>query len=383
MKYPRLLIDKEVIKKNVEILVEKCKKSGIDVVGVTKGVCADKKVVDAFVEGGVSFLGDSRMENLITLRRYNIPKVLLRLPMISEADIVVKYTDISLNSELETILVLNEASAMAKKTHKVILMIDLGDLREGFFYEQGLFDIVEEVLKLENIKLEGIGTNLTCFAGVIPEDSSMIRLNNLARKIEDTYNIQLNIVSGGNSSTLYLLEDGKLDGINNLRLGESLLLGKETSFDRQIEDTSSKGFLLEVEIIEKKYKPSLPVGKIGRDAFGEIPTFIDKGLRKRIICAIGRQDVKIESLIPLDEKIIMLGASSDHLIIDSSESDIDYNVGNIIKFSLKYSGILSSMTSKYVKRKYLWYNINRSRWKNGLVYTFNGRKTKKECSACR
>lgn len=362
MKYPRLIIDTEIIKKNVETVVKKCKQSGIDVVGVTKGFCADKRIVKAFVDGGVSFLGDSRIENFISLRKFDIPKMMLRLPMISEADNVVKYTDISLNSELETINALNKASVLANKIHKVILMVDLGDLREGFFYEEGLLDIVEEVLKFENIEFMGLGTNLTCFGGVIPEISSMNKLNNLANEIERRYGVRSNIISGGNSSTLYLLKNGKIEGINNLRLGESLLLGKETSYDTQIEGTSSKGFLLEVEIIEKKYKPSIPVGKIGRDAFGDTPTFIDKGLRKRLICAIGRQDVKIQSIISLDENLLLLGASSDHLIIDATESETDYNVGEIISFNLKYSGILSSMTSKYVKKIFIWYNIYRSRW---------------------
>nr|WP_300002334.1 ornithine racemase Orr [Tissierella sp.] len=350
MQYPRLIINTDVIRNNTKLIVDKCSQNGIAVVGVTKGVCAQKEIVESFIKGGVKFLGDSRIENLISLAKYDIPKMMLRLPMISEADKIVKYTDLSLNSEIDTIRALDKAALRAGKIHGIILMIDLGDLREGYYYEKNLLRTVELVCQMENVKVTGLGTNLTCFGAVIPEDSSMITLERLSREINDKLNLDIEIISGGNSSTLHLLEKGKIKGINNLRLGESLLLGKETAYNTQINGTSSAGFILEAEIIERKSKPSMPVGKIGLDAFGDVPVFIDKGLRTKLICAIGKQDVKVESLIAMDKDLKILGASSDHLIIDSTDSSLEYKVGDIVSFHLGYSGILSSMTSKYIKK---------------------------------
>lgn len=350
MVYPRLTIKTDIIRNNTKVIVDKCKQNGIDVVGVTKGICGNERVAESFIEGGVKFLGDSRIENLIFLEKFDIPKMMLRIPMISEADKIVKYTDLSLNSEIETIKALELSAGKIKKVHGIILMVDLGDLREGYYYEKNLIKTVDKVLKMKNVKLVGLGTNLTCFGAVIPEAYSMNLLKEISERIKSEFKIDLDIISGGNSSTLYLLDNGKTKGINNLRLGESLLLGRETSYNTQVIGTDSTAFLLEAEIIEKKSKPSMPIGKIGLDAFGDVPILVDKGLRNKIICAIGKQDVKIQSLIPIDKELKILGASSDDLIIDSTDSSLEYKVGDIISFHLGYSGILSSMTSKYIKK---------------------------------
>jgi len=344
-------VDLKKIKHNAEVLVSLCKKYGIEVAGVTKSFCGHPDIARSFVEGGVKFLADSRIENLIRLKDIKIPKILLRLPMISEAEAVVEYADISLNSELETIKALSKASIERGITHKIILMFDLGDLREGYFKEEDLFKDIDKIMELEGIKIIGLGTNLTCYGGVIPKEDNLNRLVTLANKIKENYNLDLEFVSGGNSSSLHLLIDNKkVDGINLLRLGESIILGGETAFGNRIDNTYNDAFQLVVEIIEIKEKPSVPIGEIGRDAFGKVPTFVDKGIRKRIICAIGKQDIEFDSIIPIDEGISVLGGSSDHLILDGTDSRIDYKVGDKIRFKLTYGGILRAMTSEYVKK---------------------------------
>jgi len=344
-------VDLKKIKHNAEVLVSLCKKYGIEVAGVTKSFCGHPDIARSFVEGGVKFLADSRIENLIRLKDIKIPKILLRLPMISEAEAVVEYADISLNSELETIKALSKASIERGITHKIILMFDLGDLREGYFKEEDLFKDIDKIMELEGIKIIGLGTNLTCYGGVIPKEDNLNRLVTLANKIKENYNLDLEFVSGGNSSSLHLLIDNKkVDGINLLRLGESIILGVETAFGNRIDNTYNDAFQLVVEIIEIKEKPSVPIGEIGRDAFGKVPTFVDKGIRKRIICAIGKQDIEFDSIIPIDEGISVLGGSSDHLILDGTDSRIDYKVGDKIRFKLTYGGILRAMTSEYVKK---------------------------------
>jgi len=349
--YPKLIVDYEVLKNNVRTVVSLCNNKGIKVAGVTKVFCGNPNIAKAYVEGGVSFLADSRIENLKRLKDFDVPKIMLRLPMISEVEDVVEYADISFNSELETIKALSEMALKKNKIHNIILMVDLGDLREGYYEESDLYKAIDEVLKLKGVKIIGLGTNLTCYGGVIPTMEHMNRLNRLKMEIEKKYNIELEILSGGNSSSLYLLSDNDLGTINNLRLGESLVLGNETAYGNQLEGTRNDAFKLQAEVIEVKMKPSVPKGEIGKDAFGNVPTFVDRGIRKRIICAIGKQDIDLDTLHPVDKGLIVLGGSSDHLIIDGSDSEIDYKVGDIIEFTMDYVCLLRAMTSEYVKKE--------------------------------
>lgn len=350
MRYPRLIIDTKKIKQNVQTLVKLANSNGIEVAGVTKVFCAQEDITKSFVDGGVKYLADSRIENMIRLEKFKIPKIFLRLPMQSQIDDVVKYADISLNSEVETIKKLSYSALKQNKVHGVIIMMDLGDLREGFYEEEDLYKAIEETMNLKGINLLGLGTNLTCYGGVIPTNTNLNRLVKVANEIEKRYSIKLDIVSGGNSSSVHLLGKEKLTGINNLRLGESLIIGSETAYGERIEGTYNDAFRLELEVIEAKNKPSAPTGEIGRDAFGNVPTYTDRGIRKRIICAAGQQDLDNGTIIPNDDKIIILGGSSDHLILDATDSKLYYKVGDIIKFNLKYASILRAMTSEFVEK---------------------------------
>lgn len=348
---PRIEIDINKVKHNTKVLVDLCKKHHIGIAGVTKVFCAIPQVANAMIEGGVKYLADSRIENLKKLAELNIPKLLLRLPMISQVHEVVKYADISLNSELSTIEELSKEAIKLNKVHEIILMVDLGDLREGVWVDD-VNSIVKEILKLKGIKLKGIGTNLTCYGGVLPNKENLGQLAGIADEIKNEFNIELDIISGGNSSSLYIIEKNEIpDKINNLRLGESIVLGRETAYGNSIDNTYQDAFKLAAEIIELKVKPSIPIGEIGMDAFGNKPTFEDKGNRKRAILAVGRQDVNPDNLIPINEKIEIIGASSDHLIIDVTDSEKEYKVGDEIKFNLEYGALLQLTTSEYIHKQ--------------------------------
>lgn len=351
MSYPRMTIDLQTIEDNVKSLVRLCSKQGIKVVGVTKVFCGNPIIAKSYINGGVSYLADSRIENLMRMKDLDIPKMMIRLPMPSEVDKIVKYADISLNSEINTIKLLSEKALEKNIVHKIILMVDTGDLREGYYTDESLFNSVEKITKLKGIKIIGLGTNLSCYGGVIPNKEILDRLSSLENQIEDKFKIRLEILSGGNSSSVHLLGDTTMDGINNLRLGETLVLGIESAYGKQVEGTNSNAFHLSVEVIEIKEKPSLPTGKIGKDAFGNVPTFIDRGIRKRILCAVGKQDVDFGTLYPVDKDLIILGGSSDHLILDGSDSPVDYKVGDIIQFKMHYVSILRAMTSEYIEKE--------------------------------
>ena len=234
--YPQICIDINKLKHNTKYLTDSCKAQGIETIfGVVKVLAGDIKSVESVAESGITHIADSRIENLKAFKEINLPKVLLRLPMLQEVEDLVRYVDLSLNSELETIKKIDLEAKKQHKVHKIILMIDLGDLREGIWFKDDIQQVVREILKLKYISLEGIGTNLTCYGGVIPNEENLGLLLNIKNEIEKTHQIKLDIISGGNTSSLYLLFKNQwIKGINNLLLGEGFFLGLDTAYEDYI-----------------------------------------------------------------------------------------------------------------------------------------------------
>ena len=351
MKTPRIEINLGKIAHNAKKLKELYGSKGIDVIGVTKVVCGDPAVAEVLVKSGINILADSRIENIIKMHNAGIHAkfLLLRTPL-SQSESVVKYADISLNSELSVIKELSKHAEEQGVIHEIILMVELGDLREGIM-SSDLENTVNEVIGLKGIELTGIGTNLACFGGIKPNSEKMEYLSLIVKRIEDRFKLKLEIVSGGNSANYdWFISTKDVGRINNLRLGESIFLGCETLERKIINGLHTDAFTIVAEVIELKVKPSLPYGDIGQDAFGNIPKFTDLGLMNRAILGIGLQDVLVSGLTPLLD-IDILGASSDYIIIDAKQLEI--KVGDPIGFNLNYGALLSSMTSPYITKKYI------------------------------
>lgn len=348
--YPRIIINKKHIIDNCRLMIKKAHENHIDqIMAIIKVFAGHLDILEDLVDTGINQIGDSRLENLKLLKDITIPKCLVRIPMISEVDDVVTYTDMSLNSELRTIQALNNASHKQNKIHQIILMFDLGDLREGIYYTNDYMDLVKEILSYKSIELKGIGTNLTCYGGLVPSKNVLDRLVHIKNNIEGHFNMKLDIISGGNSSTVFLFDKDQIPKeINHLRLGESIFFGKETAYSTEIKGFNHDNFILEAEIIESYTKPSYPDGHVSINSFGEKVAIEDKGLMKRGILAIGKQDVIFDNLKPLDKHISIIGGSSDHCIIDLGKET--YRVGDIVRFSVNYPGLLHLMNSNYVNK---------------------------------
>ncbi len=358
--YPILEINLNKIADNTKYLVDLCNKNNISIAGVIKGVNADEEVVNVLADGGCKYLASSRIEQLTDLKGKNIEKetMLIRMPMKHEIKEVVKHIDISLNSEINTINLLEKECKKQKKEHKIILMVDLGDLREGFFNKEELIDITLYIENnLEYVKLYGIGTNLSCYGSIKPSHENLSYLCEIAQDIEDKIGRKLDIISGGSTTSLPLLFDNKMPSkINNLRIGEALIIGRDLidywgyDLDKMHKDT----MILKAEVIEIKEKPTYPIGEMFLDAFGNKPVYEDKGIRKRAILAVGKQDfVNDRDLVPLDENIEIVGSSSDHLIVDIQDSETNFQVGDIMSFGMFYSNALYLTSSKYVNKHYI------------------------------
>lgn len=350
--YPRIEIDIKKLKENINFLSNKLKDNNLDLILVTKSFCASNEIIKELEDTPIKYIADSRILNLKKNKDIKKEKILIRIPMLSEIDDVIKYANISFNSEIDTILKLDKRAKDFNIIHKIVLMVDLGDLREGYINKKDLYKVIETIKSLKNIKLIGLATNLTCYGGVLPTNKNLNKLVEIKIEAESIYEEKLNFLSGGNSSSLYLIDKNEMPKeITNLRLGESVVLGVSTSDMNSILGMNKDIFKLKAEIIEIKNKPSIPIGKIGFDAFGLKPEFEDKGIRTRAILAIGKQDLNIDGVFPLKNDLKILGASSDHMIIDITDSKDDYKIGDIIEFDLNYSSLLMLSTSEYVYKK--------------------------------
>jgi predicted amino acid racemase len=360
MRTPRIQIDLKKIAHNARTLSNLYAARGIRVTGVTKGVCGDPTIARIFLENGVVTLADSRIPNIAAMREagVNATFMLLRLPAISEAGAVVEYCHISLNTEIDVVRKLSDAALAGGVTHKVMLMVELGDLREGIM-PRNLKKTAQDVLALQGVELAGIGTSLACLGGVLPDGKNMSELSAIASDLEAALDITLKCVSVGNSSVYSWIEHATDAGrINDVRLGESILLGGKDLDCKGIPGLHCDAFTVVAEVLESKVKPSLPYGTQSVDAFGNVPAFTDRGDIRRAILGLGRQDMYIPGLFP-KRHIEILGASSDHLIVDAKEADLA--PGDEVEFDVDYGGMLAAMTSPYVSKVFVngqdtWYS---------------------------
>lgn len=360
MRYPMLQIDIGILRENAKIIKALCAEKGVEVAGVVKGAEAMTQVAQAFLDAGIKSLADSRMDHILRLRRAEVdaPMLLLRIPMISEVEDLVRHGDMSLNSEIRALRAIEASCEEQGKTHGVILMADLGDLREGFFECEELVQTALFVEKhLKRVRLMGVGTNLGCYGSIAPSTENLERLVGMAERIEREIGRPLEIISGGATSSLKLLKEGGMPPrINHLRIGEAILSARdlETYFDCRIEGLSKRGFILKAEVVEVKTKPTLPIGEMMVDAFGEKPVFEDKGRRKRAILAVGRKDFgQAEKLIPLLEGAFILGSSSDHLLLDIEECSEDVQIGDVLEFEMFYGPMLFLCGSASVEKVFV------------------------------
>ena len=346
---PLIELDLSKIFHNAKTLVQLFKKQHIEIMGITKVMLGSPIIAKALTSAGIKYIGDSRIENIKKMVKADVKAefVLIRTPFKSNARQVVKYADISFNTELSTIKELSENALKLNKVHQIILMIEMGDLREGIL-RTGIEQMIRNILPLKGVKIRGIGTNLACFGGIKPTALKMKELSDIAMFIEKNFRIRLELISGGNSANFEWFQKIKSrNRINNIRLGEAIFLGCETLYRNPIKGLYQDAISLITEVIESNKKESVPDGEICQNAFGQIPSFKDKGIISRAILGIGRQDVDVDGLTPLTD-VHIIGSSSDHIILDITNSLI--NVGDNIMFKLNYSALLSAMTSPFVKK---------------------------------
>jgi predicted amino acid racemase len=350
--YPRVDIDLAGVLTNFRAVTALARARGVSIGVVTKALAGYRPLVEALVGAGATAIGEAHLHTLDRFADLPADKWMIRLPLPSQADQVVRLADISLNTERRTLAALGQAAVNQGKRHKVVLMVDLGETREGVVPEE-LVGLCQVAAATEGLELYGIGTELGCYSDIVPSAANMGQFADLVRQVEDALGVALPVASGGSSSALGMLAAGQLPAaVNQLRVGETILTGRVANFLTPLPGGVLDPFTLSAEIIEIQHKPSLPRGARvpGEVPIGDDPRFPDRGPRRRALVAIGKQDVGIDHLVPHDRAITLLGGSSDITIADLTDCDTAYQVGDILTFAMDYYAILPAMVSSFVEK---------------------------------
>lgn len=348
-------LDVQKLRTNYEFLKTVFSSRDIKFGVVSKLLCGTKMYIEELVAMGVREIHDSRISNLKVIKAVNpeVFTVYIKPPAKKSIANVVKYADMSFNTEYETIKMLSDEAVKQRKIHQIIIMIEMGDLREGVLGP----DVVEfyaSVMNLPNIAISGIGTNLHCLSGVVPSQDKLIQLSLYKQLIEAKLNVTVPLVSGGTSAAVsLLLRNADTVNVNHFRIGEILYFGKDLFSDLPIEGMETDVFKLYAEIIEITEKPVIPIGELAANPSGNIfePENNDLGnLVLRAIVDVGLLDMRPQYLEPEDESVKIIDASSDMLVIDITNCNPNYAVGDVISFNLKYMGALYLLNSYYVEK---------------------------------
>lgn len=350
-----LELHKDKLRHNYEFLDKLFKKNNVKWGLVTKMLCGNRTYLKEIIDLGADQLFDSRISNLKTIKSISkeVETVYIKPPAKRSIKSIVKYADMSFNTDLETIMLLSEEAGKQKKVHKVLIMIELGDLREGVMGED-LINFYSEIFRLPNIEVVGLGANLNCLNGVMPTQDKLIQLSLYKQLIEATFNVKLPLVSGGASITIPMLMKQQLPfGLNHFRVGETLFFGNNLITGKTIKGMRSGVLKFYGEIIELSEKPMVPVGPLGTNVAGETPHINEEDYGKtswRAILDFGLLDIDPKDIRPVNKQLEFTGASSDMLVYDLGDRKYNYKVTGTVAFVLNYMGALNLLNSNYITK---------------------------------
>ncbi len=354
MAYIEMYRDK--LRKNYNFLKTLFEEQNIEWAVVSKLLCGNKTYLKELLDLGPKEVCDSRISNLKKVKQINpeVETIYIKPPAKRSIPNLVKYADASFNTEYKTIKWISDEAKKQDKMHKIIIMIELGDLREGVMGED-LMDFYESVFKLPNIKVTGIGANLNCLNGVMPSEDKLIQLSLYEQLIEAKFSRKIPWVTGGTSVVIPLIFRHQIpSGINHFRVGETLFFGLDLLTGDVIDGMEGDVFRLFAEVIEITEKPKVPIGVLDTNPSGEMFQISEEDYGKtsyRLILDVGLLDVSEEFLMPDDPDIKLTGASSDMLIADIGEANKKYKVGDLVSFRLKYMGALTLFNSDYIEKR--------------------------------
>lgn len=354
----RMVVNTDAVVHNFSVISGWVRSHKASLTVVVKALCGYTPVIECLVRNGASSLADSRIVNLraIDAMAGELDKWFLRAPAVDEMEEVVRHAGVSLNTELSTVKELDKVAARQGVVHRVLLMIELGDLREGILPGK-LVSTYREVFNLENIEVIGIGSNLGCLSGTVPNSDQLMQLVLYRELLELKFDRKIPLISAGASATIPFLLLGQLPKqVNHFRVGESILLGNDLIGGGTIPGLRDDAFFLEAEVTEVKEKNLVPFGETsdelhpfqsGSDTRSHSPG--ERGFRA--VVTVGELDTEVSSLIPENPDYRIAGASSDVTVLNLGPSGDSVKVGDIIRFRMGYSGLVRLMNNRYTLKE--------------------------------
>ncbi len=357
-----LVVKTENIIKNIQKLDTLLKKHNVQWSLVSKVLSGDidfiKKILTDDVVQRLHSVGESRLSSLKNIKKVNpeIETIYIKPPARQLAKSIVECADISVNTSADTIELLNREAKKQKKIHKVMIFIELGELREGVVREN-IVDFYKKVFNLSNIEIIGIGSNLGCMYGIEPTYDKLVQLSLFKQLLEEMFETKINLISGGSSITLPLLNKRMVPpSINHFRIGEAAFFGTSPLDDKKFNSLSTDTFSFNANILEMEEKWSVPDGVMGEGNIGHTATPEEsKQTEKsyRAILDFGMLDVDVDDLKVRDKNLNFVGTTSDMTVYDlgqniNSKLKQKYQVGNKIFFKPNYMAVARCMNSKFV-----------------------------------
>ncbi len=350
----RVTLDLEALRHNLGVVNGWVRSHGASLTVVTKALCGHRDALRGLDALGVRSMADSRLENLEVIEEA-APEAetwYLRLPHRSALEDVVRLADVSLNSELEVVEELEAEAARQDRLHRVVIMIELGDLREGIL-PGALSKMYRQIFDLPHIEVVGIGANLGCLSGAIPSIDQLMQLVLYRELLELKFERRLPLVSAGSSAVLPLLREGHLPkALNHFRVGESILLGTEPVSGEVMEGLRDDVAVLEAEVVEVQEKSLVPMGEVAEmTPFGALgDEEITPGQRGyRALVTVGQVDTAVQALTPINSDHQIAGASSDLTVVNLGEAPNGLKVGDTIRFKMGYSAFVRAMGNRYTE----------------------------------
>lgn len=351
-----LTMNRTKLRENHQFLTKMLGEHDITWAIVTKLLCGTEAFLKEVISLGNHAYCDSRLSNLATIRRLksDATTIYIKPPAHDNVEDVISYADVSFNTEFTTLKQLSDEAVRQNKTHGVIIMIELGDLREGIMGEH-LIDFYEKVFELPNIDVQGIGTNLNCLHGVMPSADKLIQLSLYAQMIEIKFGKRLRYISGGTSVVIPLIREQQLPkGINHFRIGETLYYGVDMFQEETIEGMHDDVFELQAQILEITKKPMVPIGDMAANPSGDIFE-VEEDMRGkesyRALIDVGLLELDKRYMEPIDDGVELIGASSDMMAIDLGTNPHGYKTGDYLRFKTPYMGALGLMNSPYIDKE--------------------------------
>ncbi len=359
-----LIIRTKKIQQNIQYLSKYLKDNHIQWSLITKVFSGDKNflenVLTPEIIQHINSVGDSRLTSLKNLKEVNpeMKTIYIKPPAKIYADQVVQYADISLNSSYETIVALNESAKKVGKIHEVIIMIEMGELREGVNRDD-LMSFYEKVFDLPNIEVIGLGSNLGCMYGIIPTHDKLLQLALYKELISAKFNKKLPLISGGSSITLPLIEQKTIpQEINHFRIGEAAFFGISPYHNQKFKELSIDTFEFQANIIELEVKQNVPDGEISDANVGHTAEYNQEDRGKTSVKAIldfGMLDVNREDIEPIGSDLNFIGITSDMIVVDLGDNldenqQPKYKVGDLIRFKPNYMAVARLLNSKFIDK---------------------------------